>query len=226
MALDEQVRAVLGRFEIVEWAYDGLNGRIIPWTKEHGGTSDDPSAQAFVLDAEGQVLARAADATAYQAAAFARWLGEQADLFERSHPATKMPFVRARVVAEGEGEQRTFVCALLDEARAANRPALLYFGREEREGASPSERHESKAARRCEKGTLDSQKAADECAGVTLLRFDLSQEEHAGLAGSLGVTKAPSLLLLLPGAERPEVLSAGITGASLAYRLKKLREGR
>ncbi len=37
------MKAVLSRFESVEWFYDGLNGKIIPWTKENGGTSDDPS---------------------------------------------------------------------------------------------------------------------------------------------------------------------------------------
>ena len=51
---------VLSRFEPVEWLYDGLKGKIIPWTKEHGGKSDDPSIQAFVVGMDGKVFASSA----------------------------------------------------------------------------------------------------------------------------------------------------------------------
>ena len=78
-----------------------------------------------------------------------------------------------------------------------------------------------KAARKFEKSALDSKKAAEAAAGWMLLRFDLGEEAHARLAASLGVEKAPGLVLFAPGAEQGEVLESRPTGASLAYLLKK-----
>ena len=55
MQRDEAVAKLLPRFECVEWHYDGLNGKIIPWTMEHGNESHDPSVLAFVVAADGTV---------------------------------------------------------------------------------------------------------------------------------------------------------------------------
>ena len=131
MAGNDEVKAELRRFEIVEWWYDGLKGKIIPWTTEHGNTSHDPSVQAFVLKADGAVLARAPNADVYQASSFTKWIKAQADDFEKKYPATRVPFLRAEVVAEDGGT--AVHCPALDEAVARKRPVLLYFGREERE---------------------------------------------------------------------------------------------
>ena len=95
MPTHEEVRRQLARFEPVHWLYDGLGGKVIRWTKEHGGTSEDPAAQAFVLTAQGKVVARAENnATLYAPKAFARWLKEQADRYEREHPRTKVALGR------------------------------------------------------------------------------------------------------------------------------------
>ena len=61
MPENEKVKDQLARFELVDWHYDGVGGKVIAWTKEHGGHSDDPAAQAFVLTHEGKVVARAED---------------------------------------------------------------------------------------------------------------------------------------------------------------------
>jgi hypothetical protein len=226
VAPHEEVVAELPRFEILEAYYDGLNGKIIPWTLEHGGTSHDPSAQAFILSSEGEFVARAPDRAVYSATSFAKWLKEQADAYEKAHPPTRIPFQRAEVVMRGEDTDRTVVCAALDEAREGEAPILLYFGREERSDQDRAARREVKAARKFERSTLDSQKAADTAEGLVLLRFDLSKEADAALAATFGVEAAPALVLIVPGAEEPEVLPPRLTGASLAYRLKKLREAR
>ena len=82
-----------------------------------------------------------------------------------------------------------------------------------------------KAARKLEKSALDSKKAAAAAEGWVLLRFDLGDESHARLAAGFGVEKAPALVLFAPGAEAGAeagvLLKRGITGASLAYLLKK-----
>jgi hypothetical protein len=195
---------------------------VIPWTLENGGTSHDPAGQAFVLAADGTVEARAPDAAVHQPAAFADWLREQADHFERRHPRTKVPFVRASVVAEGEGDERTVRCPDLERAREEGTSALLYFGREDRSDDSRGDSTQAKAARKFERTVLDSESAAEAAKGWVLLRFDLSDPDDARLALSLGIAKAPTLALVLPGAEGPEIpATAGLTGAGLAALLKK-----
>jgi hypothetical protein len=61
----DDVQKQFERFELAEWHYDGLGGKVITWTRENGGTSDDPAAQAFVTDAEGDVVERAPDDVLY-----------------------------------------------------------------------------------------------------------------------------------------------------------------
>jgi hypothetical protein len=216
---DEDVAKLLSRFECVEWDYDGLGGKIIPWTKEHGGHSDDPSVQAFVVAPDGTVQARAPDAAPYRPGSFSKWLAEQAKVFDRAHPRLRMPFVFAEVT---KGEPP--VCAEVDEAHGAESPVLLYFGREPRDDAARDERKQSKACRSFERKTLDSKSAAAAAEGFVLLRFDLSREAHAAYATHLGVEAAPTLLLWLPGEEEPEDLGGRITSSALAYRLKKVPE--
>ena len=139
MAGSDEVKEQLRRYEIVEWWYDGLNGKIIPWTTEHGNTSHDPSVQAFVLKADGAVLARAPNGQVYQPGSFSKWIQGQADDYDKMYPATRVPFLRSEVVAEDGGTDVR--CPALDEAREAGRPVLAYFGRDEREGAGLLEPH-------------------------------------------------------------------------------------
>ncbi len=224
MAGSDEVKEQLRRYEIVEWHYDGLNGKIIPWTSEHGNQSHDPSVQAFVLKSDGQVLARAPNGQVYQASSFAKWAKAEADDYDKKYPATRVPLVRSEVLPAEDGATDVR-CPALVEAREAGRPVLCYFGREEREGQDRKVRSQVKAARKFEKSTLDSKKAAEAANGWVLLRFDLGDATHARLAAGLGVEKAPALVLFAPGAETGEILKSGLTGASLAYLLKKQREG-
>ncbi|MHC4471795.1 MAG: hypothetical protein ACYTDY_02520 [Planctomycetota bacterium] len=218
MPANEKVKKELPRFELVEWLYDGINGKIIPWTKQHGGTSNDPSVQAFVVAASGEVVARSPDGTTYGASAFAKWLLKQALDYAKKHPRTRVPFKPAEVRKEGV----TWRCPALSEAQKAKKPVLLYFGREARKGAGKAARKEAEAARKLESKTLDSKSVAAAAKGWVLLRFDLAEEEHRAYAKTLGVSAAPALLAWTPGAEKPEDWGAKITASSLAYRLKKL----
>lgn len=213
----EKVQKLLSRVEPVEWLYDGLNGKIIPWTKEHGGTSDDPSVQAFLVGWDGEVIARCPDAQAHGATGFAEWLADQLRAFEKSHPRTAVPFVPADVEAP-EGEPAR--CAALAEARAAKKPVLVYVGRDGREDDDRMAKAQTKRARSFEKATLGSKKAAAAAEGWVLLRLDLGDAAQARLAAQLGVKEAPALLALLPGAEGPQDLRLPAAG-SLAYFLQK-----
>jgi hypothetical protein len=202
----------------VEWRYDGLNGKIIPWTKKHGGTSDDPSVQAFVVARNGQVLSRCPGGSTYAGASFARWLSEQADDYERKFPRTRVPFAVAEVFVEDGEEAR---CEALAEARESKRPVLLYIGREPQPEDDRTAKKQVKASRKLEKGALGSKKAAEAAKGWVLLRLDLSKRVHLAFAKRIGVTEAPALLMFLPGESEPVDLGTRLTGPSLAYRLKK-----
>jgi len=222
---DEGVRGQLERFERVVWRYDGLNGKVIPWTLANGGTSHDPSVQAFVVAPYGKVLSRCEDASVSTPSAIAKWLREQADRWERDHPRTALPLVWAEVAADGEGAARTARCAAVEGAREAGRPVLLWFGREpppadDRSKDAKARRAEAAAARETERTVLDSKQAAESAKGWTLLRFDLADADHALYARSLGVEAAPALLLIVPGEEKP-VRMARPTAADLAFRLRK-----
>ncbi|MHC4579802.1 MAG: hypothetical protein ACYTED_20690 [Planctomycetota bacterium] len=215
----EKVQKQLFRFESVEWLYDGLKGRIIPWTKEHGGTSDDPSVQAFIVGRDGGVVSRCPDGRAYSASSFSKWLEEQADSYDRKFPRTKVPFAMAEVSPATEEERAR--CEALEEAREARTPILLYVGREPAPSDDRKAKAQVKACRKIEKGALGSKKAAEAAKGWALLRLDLSRAEHRDLAKGLGVEQAPALLMLLPDREKPVDLGTKLKGSNLAYHLKK-----
>ena len=224
MATHDDVLDVLDRYERVEWCYDGLNGKIIPWTKEHGGTSDDPSVQAFVVHVDGSVVARAPDVEVHRAAPFAAWLAEQADAYESLHPRTRLPFVRGELeepLEEGDPPR----CPAAIRALGEGHPVLLYFGRDPVPEPSRNEKKQIRASQKFERSTLDSKKAAEaaeQVEGLVLLRFDLADERASAYARSMEVEEAPRLVLLHGHADGPEVLKKGISGAALAYQLKKV----
>ena len=221
MQADEKVAKELARFEAVEWRYDGLNGKIIPWTLENGNTHKDPSVLAFVVAADGKVVSRAEDRVPYSAGSFAKWLSEQAMSYARTHPRTKMPFLPAEVTGTGEGESRKAVCAELDAAKRDGKPILLYFGREATKGDDKTAKKAAAAAKKFEKKAFDSKSAAEAAKGWVLLRFDLADADHRLLAKAHGVTSAPRLLLIHPDEEKPVDLGERVSSSSLAYQLKK-----
>jgi hypothetical protein len=223
----EDVVAPLDRFERVEALYDGLAGKLIPWTKQHGGTSDDPSAQVFVLGADGAVVARCPDATAHAAGALAGWVTEQANAYEQAHPRTRVPLVTVDVVWDGEGATRKAVCAAFDQAVAAGTPVLLYAGREKVVEGEKGTKAEVALARKFEKGPLQVEAAATASAGWALLRLDLARDADRAFLATLGVTAAPQLVLVpaktAPGdvAKARVLVPKDVSGASLAALLQK-----
>lgn len=224
MPADEAVKGQLDRFELVEWLYDGIGGKVIPWTKEHGGTSDDPSAQTFVLTADGEFIARAPDAVQYAPSQFAEWLKEQADTYEREHSKMALPFARGVVAAAGEGVERKVSLPALDEAREAGRPVLVYVGRDPHHGDDKKAETVLKVCRKFEKSVLEApslKEAAEEVKGWTYLRLDVANADHAALAETWKASKAPTLLLFLPGEAVPQILAPTVTAKQVAYLLRK-----
>jgi hypothetical protein len=223
---DADVQRQLARFEQVEWLYDGPGGKVIRWTKEHGGTSEDPAVQAFVVaaDAPQVAVARAPLERVYAPAEFAKWLKEQAEAYEKAHPATKLRFAGAELVVEIEGTTTRRSCPAVDAARDASRPVLLYVFRGDRDGADKAAKAESAQCRRLEKAAFDSDAVLKATDGWVLVKLDLADADHAAYAKSLGVERAPALLALLPCEDKPQLVDvASVTsGDALAFKLKKL----
>ena len=204
--------------EAVEWQYYGLNGKIIPWTLEHGGTSHDPSVQAFVVARDGKVLSRCPNGKTYNASGFSSWLKEQVAGYARAYPRTAFTFETPDMdMIDGRPESESFIAA-----RRGDKPVLLFVGRE---SAAPRDRRaakEVKATRKMERTSLSSKKAAEAAAGkYVLFRIDLADERQAKWARArLGIEKAPRFLLFLRGQDKPVDLTK-VSKSSLAYHLKK-----
>ncbi len=211
---DPDVAKQLRRFEQAEWLYDGLGGKVIAWTREHGGTSDDPSVQAFVVTPSTGSVARAPRDTAYVPAEFAKWLTLQADAFEREQSETKVSFEPADVV---NGR-----CRELEAARSSGKPTLLYVLRTDRADSDKAAKAQAAACRKFEKSALDSDVAQKASEGWVRLKLDLADAAQAAVAKSLGVDKAPTLLAFVPGEDKPQDLGSAPDGAALAFKLKKL----
>ena len=207
----EKLGKLLPKVEAVEWHYDGLKGKIIPWTKENGGHSDDPSVQAFLVARDGNVFARCPDAKAYSASGLADWLAEQIRAYEKKYPRLSLAFEEPDGLVR-DGDDVTWS----QDAR----PLLLFVGREERRDDDRSAQKQVKETRKFEKRAFKHKDLAEAAKGWTLVRLDLANEDHALLARGLGVTEAPALLMFLPDEEKPQDLKR-IKAASLLYHLKK-----
>jgi hypothetical protein len=212
----EKVRKLLSRVEPVEWLYDGLNGKIIPWTLENGGHSEDPSVQAFLVARDGTVFSRCPDGRTHGASGFSSWLEEEIARYEKKYPRTAFRFDTPDMdLIDGRPASEAFLAA-----RRADRPILLYAGRDSADRKDRKGLKEVKASRKFEKGTLSSKKAGEAAKGYVLFRIDLADERQARWAKTKGIEKAPALLLYPPGGAEPLDLSR-VKGASLAYHLGK-----
>ena len=154
----------------------------------------------------------------YAGASFAKWMKEEVDKYERTHPRTVVPLVMADLVSD---DGKAYSCPAFDEARESKKPVLLYVGRDARPEDSRKVKKEVKAARRLEKAAFSSKKAAAAAKGWVLLRLNLGEKEHAIFAKSLGIEKAPVVLMFLPDNEEPVDLGTRLKGANLEFHLKK-----
>jgi hypothetical protein len=205
------LQRLLPKVEAVEWHYDGLKGKIIPWTLEHGGKSHDPSVQAFLVGRDGRVMSRCADAAAYNASGLSKWLDEQVRAHARKFPRVSLSFEEPEHLTR-DGSKVTW--------RQDARPLLLFIGREETRADDRKAGKQVKATRKFEKTAFKHKDLEAAAKGWKLVRIDLADETHALLARGYGVTEAPALLMLLPDETRPKNLGK-IKAASLVFYLKK-----
>lgn len=214
--VEADVRRMFTRYERLRWEYDGLHGKVIPWTLENGGTSKDPSAQAFVIGRDGKVIARAPDSVAYTPTRFAEWLETEFLEYDDAHPRYRAGFRFGRLTASSGDTTDGATLALSDD-----RPTLLFVERTALPDDDRAHTQQSRAATKYATKVLDSKKLTAAVAGVDCVRLDLADAEHARVARALGIDAAPALLFLAPGAE-PESLDVKASASSTAYRVKKL----
>jgi hypothetical protein len=75
---DAKFQAAAAGFIPVRAYYDGLKGNIIKWSFENGNENHDPSVLAWLIDPNGEVIAKSPKGVAYNASGFAKWLTENA----------------------------------------------------------------------------------------------------------------------------------------------------
>lgn len=192
--------------------------------KSDGTPQDHPSLLAYVVGRDGKVFSLLSNNQQYQASSLAKWANEQLDAYEKQFPSTRMPFIPGHVEIEGEGTDETAVSKEIVDAREAKKPMLLYFGRGHFDAQNKRQKKENKAARKFEKVTLNSKAAAKDADGWVLVRFDLSNPDHAKLAKQLGVKAAPDLVLWTPDAEKPKLLGRKTTGGQISFHIKKYKK--
>ena len=166
---------------------------------------------------DGQVLSKCSNP--YAGSSFAKWMKEEVDKYERTHPRTVVPLVMAELATDDEG--RSYSCPAFDAAREARKPVLLYVGRDARPTDSRKVKKQVKAARRLEKAAFGSKKAAAAAKGWILLRLNLGEKEHAVYAESLGIKAAPAVFMFLPDNKEPVDLGTRLKGANLEFHFKK-----
>jgi hypothetical protein len=215
---DEKLTALLPRVEPVLWEYDGLQGKVIAWSKEHENANPDPSVLCWLLHSDGEHTATLQTGAQYQAASMASWLEKALTAYEAAHPRTRVPFVRAEVGGTSE-EPRL---AALATARGQV-PVAVYVGRDRYEDNDKVGKAENRRARAFERTVLGSKKVAEKAEGWTLLRLDLADPLHAALAKTLGVTAAPSIALFPVGAEAAEILDHRTAAHALARLFERRR---
>lgn len=220
---------MLHRVEPVEWCYDGLGGSIIKWTMDNGSKKadgkpqDHPSLLALLVGVDGEVESLLSNNQQYNVGGLTKWLDTTVRAYEKAHPRTRLPFVLADVQLRGRGPEAVATCRDAESAHEAGQPVLIFVGRERFGEKDKAAKKEYKKARSFQKKVLDAKSVEKQKAGWAFLRLDLSDESHAALASSWGISAAPGLLAWLPSEDAPKDLGPRINAFGLA---KLLKEGR
>lgn len=225
MPEDAEVARQLWRFEQAEWLYDGVGGKVIQWTRANGGTSDDPTVQAFVVlpdvAPETRAVTRAPRDALKTPDAFAKWLKEHADAYEKTHPVPRLAYVAGAVRAQGEGTARTCSIPAVDSARKEDRAVLVFIARSETRDSDKEAKAQAAASKKTEKGFLDSDLFARIYQGWTLIRIDIADPDALAYAKSFGVDKAPFYLQFFPGETEPRRIDPANWGDGPGMKGKK-----
>ncbi|MGE3853585.1 MAG: hypothetical protein AB7K09_17775 [Planctomycetota bacterium] len=214
---DDSVKAALGRFETVEWRYDGLRGSVIKWTKDHGNTNDDPSDLLWVLDAAGNVIGSATPADRQSPAAFTAWLDRMYDEFTKNggRPAA------GAGAAAGATTSVDFADGTLTTADGATKPVLQDLATAKSAGkllfvyvyVPADQKSDFRFASAVQKGEklesgilADPELAAVLKASCQCIKLNGADEKVMALvAEQFKVSRPPALLLINPGSDKPKV---------------------
>lgn len=217
MLSQAKVQEAVQVFERVEWKYDGIGGRVIQWTKQHGNANDDPSVLVWVLDAKESVIG-APSAGEYQAPGpFAKWLSEMK--VEHDRKTARIPPEMAVQWEESSATVMEGVTSAIDQGK----PVFVYV-------AIPQERQDEKewkaARKEClkfEHGALADKGLAELAAKCYSVRLDFSDDAVKDLVKAWGVKRAPALVLIDPKKKdaKPKIWTSSTVKADEIVRLMK-----
>lgn len=196
-------------FEAVEWPYDGLDGAVIKWTKEHENDNDDPGPLAWVLDAEENVVGMASTRDLRDAEGFLAWLEEMKGAHAKAtgqEPAEMLVQWSVPIFRDpGKDEPPGTILEGLKAAQDDKIPLLGFV-------ALPESAKEDKKLKamyaqtvKFETGALADKELADLADRCYTVRFDFTDEKtRKYLEETWDIKKAPALFVIDWTASKPK----------------------
>lgn len=198
----------------VMWKYDGLGGKAIAWTKQHGNTNDDPSHLIWLLDEDGAEIARAGG-EGETSASLVEWLASSIATWEKR----RAPGIARRFEAPADG---------VDVGVAGARARMIWYAATDAEGAAPERRSAAERTASLALKVLSSKKLEGLTENVDLVRVDGSVAADGTAADAATLARLPRIVILGPstgGASEPyraELTGAVLTVDALTAALGKL----
>lgn len=204
------VAEAVADYEPVEWPYDGLDGAVIKWTKEHGNDNDDPGPLAWVLDAEENVIGMSSVRDRRDAEGFLTWLEEMKTAHAKATglvPPEMLVTWGVPIFRDpGKDEPPGVVLEGLKAAQADNIPVFGFVAVSESVKDEKEYKSIYKSTVKFETGALADKELADLADRCLTIRFDFTDEKtRQYLAEHWDIKKAPVLFLLDWKKEKPRV---------------------
>ena len=179
------VKEISDAYVPVMWPYDGLGGKVIGWTKQHGNTNDDPSHLIWVVDADEKEIAHAAGGDAESSSSMQKWLVENAKAYEK---------------AKKRGVAHLFEdAASSEEATAAGEGVVVvWFYASAPESASAEVKAAAARSKALADGVLASKKLEDACRPLVLRKFDVAKSGDGAAPPATALAEVPYLRVIAP----------------------------
>ena len=176
-------KTIRASFVPTMWTYDGLGGKVIHWTKDHGNTNDDPSHLVWIVDADGNEISRA-KGEAESSGAMAKWLVEGLKAFEKSRKRGVAHLFEP--VAEG------------DDALAAPEKGavVVWYYASAAEGASTERKAAAARTKALAEGALASKRLEDPLRSLPLRGVDASVDRDGVPASAEMLSHLPRLVIV------------------------------
>ena len=196
------VKALSNDVVPVMWKYDGLGGKVIQWTKQHGNTNDDPAHKIWLVDAAGVEIARA-DREGETASSLVEWLTKAIETWKKA----KTPGIAHLFSAPADG---------VDATAAGVRPRVIWYAATDAKDAAPELKGAATRTKDLAEKVLSSKKLESLTTGVDLVRVETAVGADGSPADAATLATVPRIVLLGPATgEGKEPFRSELSGSSL-----------